>query len=63
MQLTASIQGGDAGHRPPVAWSSADNGIAMVDDHGRVRGVGPGDVAITATAQGKSGSALVTVLP
>ena len=63
VQLAASIQGGDAGHRPPVTWSSADNGIAMVDDHGRVRGVGPGDVAITATAQGKSGSALVTVLP
>ncbi len=63
VQLSASIQGGDPRHSPPIAWSSADNGIATVDDHGRVRGVGPGDVAITATAQGQSGSALVTVLP
>ena len=62
VQLAASIQGG-GGHPPPVDWSSADDGIATVDDHGRVRGVGPGDVAITATVQGISGSAKVTILP
>jgi trimeric autotransporter adhesin len=63
VQLSASVQGTDAGHRPPATWSSADNAIATVDGHGRVTGVAPGDVAISATVQGISGSAQVTVLP
>jgi uncharacterized protein YjdB len=64
IQLTASIEQSTAGPRPPaVMWSSADHGIAMVDPQGHVKGVAPGDVAITATVQGKSGSAQVTVLP
>jgi len=67
VQLTASVQQQtNAGHPPPpppVTWSSADEQIATVDDHGRVTGVAPGDVAITASANSTSGSAQVTVLP
>jgi len=62
VQLAASVQGG-VGPAGPVSWSSADEGIATVDDHGLVRGVAAGDVSITATAKGQMGSALVTVLP
>jgi len=67
VQLTASVQQQtNAGHPPPpppVTWSSGDEQIATVDDHGRVTGVAPGDVAITASANSTSGSAQVTVLP
>ncbi|MDB4909644.1 MAG: Ig domain protein group 2 domain protein [Gemmatimonadetes bacterium] len=63
VQLSASIQETNAGHGHTITWSSADNNIASVDSRGRVRGVAPGDVMITATTQGQSGSAQVTVLP
>jgi len=62
VQLAASVQGG-VGPAGPVTWSSADVGIATVDDKGLVTGVAAGDVSITATAKGEMGSALVTVLP
>jgi uncharacterized protein YjdB len=63
VQLSASIQETNAGHGHTITWSSADNNIASVDSRGRVRGAAPGDVMITATTQGQSGSAQVTVLP
>lgn len=62
VQLAASVQGG-VGPPGPVSWSSADDTIATVDDHGLVTGVAPGDVSITATAKGQTGSSQVTVLP
>lgn len=45
----------------PVAWASANSAIATVSDDGLVTGVSPGSVAISATASGVSGSALITV--
>ncbi len=44
-----------------VDWSSADIGIATVNAAGVATGVALGDVNITATASGQSGSALVSV--
>lgn len=64
VQLTASIQETNGpGHGHMVAWTSSDNGIATVDRRGLVKGVALGLATITATTQGKSGTALVTVLP
>jgi serine/threonine protein kinase len=45
----------------PVAWKSSDERIARVDREGAVTGVAKGSVTITATAEGKSSSATVTV--
>jgi alpha-tubulin suppressor-like RCC1 family protein len=46
-----------------VSWVSSEAAVAVVDDTGLVRGVAPGLAAITATADGVSDSAAVTVLP
>jgi uncharacterized protein YjdB len=47
----------------PVTWSSSNPGIATVTSTGLVRGVAPGTSTITATSEGKSGTATVTVAP
>lgn len=44
-----------------VVWSSGQSGVARVDDSGRVTGVAGGSTAITATVEGVSGSATVSV--
>jgi uncharacterized protein YjdB len=44
-----------------VTWSSSNNGVATVGQDGRVTGVAEGTVTITATADGKSGTATVHV--
>lgn len=46
-----------------VDWQSSNNAVATVNDEGVVTGVSPGDVTITATSEGKSGTAEVTVTP
>src|SRR5690606_32955328 len=46
-----------------VGWSSSDESVATVTSAGLVRGVGAGEATITATSEGKSGSATVTVVP
>lgn len=46
----------------PVTWSTANASIATVSG-GRVTGVAPGAVTITATSEGQTGSAAITVLP
>ena len=46
-----------------VAWASSNAGVATVSDAGVVTGVAPGDATITATSEGKSGTATVTVTP
>lgn len=46
-----------------VTWSSAEPAIATVSSTGLVTGVAPGSVAITATADGVSGSTTVEVTP
>jgi alpha-tubulin suppressor-like RCC1 family protein len=44
-----------------IAWSSSDNAVATVSAAGRVAGVADGSATITATAEGQSGSAVITV--
>ena len=46
-----------------VTWRSSDETIATVSSAGVVTGVSAGAATITATSEGKSGSAVVTVLP
>lgn len=44
-----------------VTWQSSATGVATVDGSGLVRGVAVGTATITATSEGKSGTATVTV--
>lgn len=62
-QLTATMRdagGGVITGRTPT-WSSSSQGIATVSASGLVTAVGPGQAQIDATAEGKSGSATITV--
>jgi hypothetical protein len=63
LQLTAVVRDSAgnvlAGRR--VAWTSADTAIARVDSTGLVTALAPGTTAVTATSEGVSGSATVTV--
>jgi hypothetical protein len=44
-----------------VSWTSGNNGIATVNQNGRVVGAAVGQVTITATVEGESGASAVTV--
>ena len=46
-----------------VTWATSNASVATVDTRGLVTGVAPGIDTITATSEGQSGSAIVTVLP
>lgn len=46
-----------------VSWSSSNTAIATVDGSGNVTAVAAGSATITATSEGKSGSATLTVMP
>ncbi|MGM0555268.1 MAG: Ig-like domain-containing protein, partial [Myxococcota bacterium] len=62
-QLTATVEdanGNELSGRD-VAWESSDETIATVNSNGIVTGVSEGDVDITATSEGESGTALVQV--
>src|SRR6266481_5024453 len=63
VQLTATPK--DANGNPltgrAISWSSSDNTIGTVNGSGLVTGVAAGSVTITATSEGKSGTASVTV--
>jgi hypothetical protein len=45
----------------PIAWESSSDAVATVSTSGLVTAVAPGSVTITATCEGKSGSAQLTV--
>ena len=45
----------------PVTWTSSSTNVATVSDSGLVTGVAAGTSQITATSQGKTGSATITV--
>src|SRR6267143_6001318 len=47
----------------PVTWATGDTTVATVSQEGMVTGVAAGQVTITATSQGQSGAASVTVTP
>src|SRR5438094_582144 len=63
VQLTATPR--DAGGNPlsgrTVTWSSSNTAVAAVSNSGLVSGVTPGSATITATSEGKSGTAAITV--
>jgi hypothetical protein len=63
-QLTATAldDRGRAVSGLPVSWSSANPSIASVDGSGVVTGHAPGEVEVTASVGGLSGTALVEVL-
>lgn len=63
-QLTATVRDvtGVVVTNRLVTWSTSNSGIATVTTTGLVTGQNPGDVVITATSEGKSGSTTVTVL-
>jgi trimeric autotransporter adhesin len=45
-----------------VTWSTSNSGVATVSSSGEVTGVSAGSTTITATSEGKSGTATVTVV-
>jgi len=46
-----------------ITWASSDTTVAVVDATGLATGRGPGTATITAAAQGKTGSAVIAVVP
>jgi len=65
VQLTATVYDADDNELTGrvVAWSSSDTLVASVDSTGLVTGVAADMATITATSEGKSDSATVTVTP
>ena len=63
VQLTATTRdaGGNVLPGRTVTWSSATPGVATVNATGLVTGVAVGTVTITATSEGKQGTATITV--
>ncbi len=63
LQLTAALE--DAEGNPitgrPVTWESSNTVVASVSASGLVRGLAPGDVTITASVEGRSANATLTV--
>ncbi len=45
----------------PITWTSSDENVATVSSTGLATGVGPGEATITATSDGESGEATLTV--
>ena len=62
-QATATLKdaGGNILTGRAVSWSSSNTSIASVNTSGLVTGVAAGTATITATSEGKSGSATITV--
>ena len=63
VQLTAVTRdaGGNVLTGRTIVWSSANNGTATVSSTGLVTGVAAAQVVITATSEGRSGQATITV--
>jgi acetyl esterase/lipase len=63
VQLTAVVRDnhGDTMAGVPVNWSTSDGGVATVDADGTVSARAPGNATISATADGHSGTAQLTV--
>jgi uncharacterized protein YjdB len=64
VQFTATVHDSPPhGHMHPVQWSSSDESVASIDDKGKMKALALGLATITATSQGQSGIAAVTILP
>ena len=65
LQLAAALSGAKGETLPdrPVTWASSAPLVVTVSPRGLVTGVGAGSAMITATSEGVSGSAKVTVTP
>lgn len=65
VQLTATLSDANGGvlSGRTIAWTSANPAVATVSATGLVSTVAPGAVTISATSEGKSGSAQITVVP
>ena len=62
VQLTARVLGErDVPLDRPVVWTSSDPGIVTVDATGLVTGRRPGSVHVSATAEGRTGTIIVSV--
>src|SRR5687768_8141297 len=61
-QLFASDQTGTVIPASQVTWATSPSAVATVSAAGVLTGVADGSATITATAQGKSGTAAVTVV-
>jgi uncharacterized protein YjdB len=59
LQLTATLRdaGGNVLTGRTVTWTSSNTAVATVDASGRVTAVGPGTATITATSEGRTGTA------
>lgn len=62
VQFSATVRGSDGSTmNTAVTWSTSDASVATVSNSGLATAVAAGSAAITATAGGKAGSAVVTV--
>src|SRR5207302_189021 len=63
VQLTAIPRdaNGNALSGPTVTWTSSNTSVLTVSTSGLVSGITPGSATITATSEGKSGTASITV--
>jgi uncharacterized protein YjdB len=63
VQLSASVKDASGAELQGrlVGWTSSDESVAVVSSTGRVSGLKVGSVTITASSEGKSGTATVTV--
>lgn len=61
--LTLRDAGGNVLTNRVVTWSSSAPSIASVGTDGLVVGISPGSAVVTATSEGRQGSASVTVIP
>lgn len=62
-QLAATVTASNCATTPSASWSTSDGGVASVSGSGLVTAVAPGTAVITATADGRTGQATVTVTP
>src|SRR5438132_1312977 len=63
VQLTATPKDGNGNSLSgrTVTWSSSNTSVAIADVNGNVTGLAPGSATVTATSEGKTGTAAITV--
>ncbi len=61
LSATSRDSSGNVLQRRPVAWSSSNTAVASVSAQGLVSGIAPGSASITATVEGRTATAAITV--